>query len=526
MDILAIGTTPISDACPAGTDSRYEPAFEELQTEIDKIGSPSASEGVNWLRVSQLTEKILTEESKDLLVMSYFSVSQIHTRELEGLTTGLQAYCDLLETFWDTMFPLKKRMRGRVAAAEWWIENSASALELLRLQSVEEESKNTLLAHCDKLKQLFLELFPEPPSLNRLIRAIESLPIKKENAIFPPPEQVKEPEPKQQPPEQVEKKPTPAPEPKVQETASTSEDPIVAIQTANERIKRAALTLIEQDLPNPLGHRSLRTAIWSDIDALPQTVEGKTIIPPPEPHIILMIQDLSSRGDWINLSSTAERQFPQYIFWLDLQRYCATSLENLGLPYQKAWEAVCQETASFLHRLPGIHTLQFSDGTPFADEETKEWCHNLGSAGDGMDMGSSFVTADGNTAEANQLNNAIQQAGELLKERKLTEALVLLQQGIKEAHSSRESMQWRLALIRILISGKKAEMALPHCEKLVEELEHHKLEIWDPPQALIVYKTFYHCLKMISSKIVKERGRDLLDKIATLDSVEAIRISS
>lgn len=521
VDMNSIGKTSINEASLTGTDCRYEQAFEDLQAEVDKIGSPSASEGINWQRVSTLSEGILTNESKDLLVASYYTVSLIHTENISGLTASIQVYRDLLETFWDTMFPKKKRMRGRIAAVEWWVEYSTSALESLALQAVEESQKKSLLEDCERLNQLLLNLFPEPISIKPLTRVIETLSIlrdmEKTEEVVTKKEETEAP---------LKETPVPPPEPIVQHSLVSSDEAIKGILSSNEHIRRAAIALVEHDLPNPLGHRALRTAIWAVLDSLPHAVENKTIIPPPEPHIVTALQGLSSRGDWINLSTTAEKQFPEYIFWIDLHRYCATGLENLGPPYAKALEAVSQETASLIHRLPGILSLQFSDGSPFANEETLEWCQNISSGGSSMDITSGFSTMDGDTDEANQLNTAIQQAGQFLREKKLTDAINLLQKGLQEAHSAKESMQWRLALVQILIGGKKAEIALPHCELLTEELTYYNLESWDPNQALIVYKTFYHCLKSISSRIVKERGGELLGKIARLNSAEAIRISS
>lgn len=533
MDEIRIGKTPISEDCPAGTDTRYEPAFEELQTEIDKLSSPSAIGGVDWQRISNLSEKILSEESKDLLVASYFAVSRIYIEELPGLTRGTQVLQDLLENFWDTMFPKKKRMRGRVAAIEWWVEKSATAIELLGLQSIEESFKTATLADCENLNQLFQDHFPEPPAISILTRVIVDLPVVTSTSVpelqkqEQPPVKNREPSVKQAVETQtpVEQNVPPAPEPFTPQPTNTSDDALKAIQTLNENLKRTALSLIEHDLANPIGHRSLRTAIWSDLDSLPQAVDGRTIIPSPEPHILPILQDLASRGDWKNLVSAAENHFAQYIFWLDLHRYCAIGLEHLGRSYEKAYDAVCLETASFLGRMSGLSSLQFADGLPFADEETVEWCQNLSSGGNAMNVASSIVGTSGTTEATEKLNTAIQQAGELVKDQKLTDAVRLLQSGIQGAPSAREAMQWRLTLVQTLMSGKKAEIALSHCEKLTLDVEYYNLERWDPEQALIIYKTFYYCLKKSSSKLFKERGEGLLNKIAGLDSAEAIMIS-
>ncbi len=534
MEEIRIGKTPISEDCPAGTDARYEPAFEELQAEIDKLSSPSATGGIDWQRISNLSEKILSVESKDVLVASYFAVSRIYIDELPGLTRGLQVFRDLLENFWDTMFPKKKRMRGRVAAVEWWVEKSVAAIELLNLQSIEESFKATTLADCEHLNQLFQDYFAEPPAISILTRVIKDLPVNHKTREPEQQEQVQLPvENRERLVEQIVETPTsveknfpPAPEPFTPQPVDSSDDAIKAIQTSNESLKRTALSLIEHDLANPLGHRSLRISIWSELDSLPQAVDGRTIIPSPEPHLFSILQDLVSRGDWQNLVSAAENHFPQYIFWLDLHRYCAIGLEHLGRSYEKAYDTVCLETASFLGRMSGLSSLQFADGVPFADEETIEWCQNLSTGGSVMDVASSIVGTSGTTEATEKLNTAIQQAGELVKERKLIDAVSLLQSGLQEARSAKEAMHWRLTLVQTLMSGKKAEIALSHCEKLTLDVEYYNLERWDPAQALVIYKTFYYCLKKSSSKVFKDRGDGLLDKIAGLDSVEAIMISS
>ena len=112
MDWQALGTQPISDEHPAGTDIRYEPEFEELQTEIDKLSIPSASGSIDWEKVSRLATTILSAQSKDLLVASYLAVSQVHLRRIDGLNDGLSLLHNLIEGFWDHLFPPKKTHAG------------------------------------------------------------------------------------------------------------------------------------------------------------------------------------------------------------------------------------------------------------------------------------------------------------------------------------------------------------------------------------------------------------------------------
>ncbi len=104
MDFLLLGKEPVNADQPAGSDVKYEPEFEELQAEIDKLSSPSATESTDWKKVSDISSAILAEKSKDLLVASYFVVSQIHLNQLDGLGVGLAVYHDLIAAFWEDLY--------------------------------------------------------------------------------------------------------------------------------------------------------------------------------------------------------------------------------------------------------------------------------------------------------------------------------------------------------------------------------------------------------------------------------------
>ena len=129
MDFEALGTTPVAQDNPAGEDARYEPEFEELETEIGKLNSPTASSGVEWDKVIELSSKILAEKSKNLLVACYLSIGLMKRDDLEGLAEGVHVIRTMLDTFWDSLYPPKKRMRGRLNAVEWWMEKIDAELE-------------------------------------------------------------------------------------------------------------------------------------------------------------------------------------------------------------------------------------------------------------------------------------------------------------------------------------------------------------------------------------------------------------
>jgi type VI secretion system protein VasJ len=111
MELLELGKNPISESSPAGEDVRYEPEFEALENEIGKMTSLSATEGVDWSKVAKLCHEILSDKSKNLMAAIYLCVALLETEGLSGFANGVHVLRELLDNFWDTMFPPKKRMR-------------------------------------------------------------------------------------------------------------------------------------------------------------------------------------------------------------------------------------------------------------------------------------------------------------------------------------------------------------------------------------------------------------------------------
>ena len=162
-DLLSLGKIPISSDQPTGLDVRYDPDFEELQAEIDKLSSPSAAGGMDWNKVTSLSSAILTRKSKDILVASYLAVAQIHTSQMEGMAVGLQIYHDLLATFWEDLYPPKKRMRGRLGAIEWWLEKTETVLKVLKPGPLPPEEIERLKENLRQIDTCLSDYLEDPP---------------------------------------------------------------------------------------------------------------------------------------------------------------------------------------------------------------------------------------------------------------------------------------------------------------------------------------------------------------------------
>ena len=542
MDLLSLGKNPINPDQPTGSDVRYEPEFEELQSEIDKLSSPSFSGGIEWQKVSDMAAFILAEKSKDLLVASYLAVSQVYIRQIEGLAVGLTVMHDLVDQFWDTLFPPKKRMRGRLGAVEWWIEKTGSALKNIKPEPLSDEKLNELNETLTLIDSIFNKYLPEPPLLTPIQRYIESIPClseQKPEAGPPPPVEekavsdLKSVEEKPQPvvPSETKTEPKqkalePAALPFEPKEITTEQDAQKVINWGFQKIHQAASFILGNNPMSVMGYRYRRIAAWSKVSSLPQATGGKTLIPPPAPYILKSLHDLRGSGNWNVLINSSEQNLTQFIFWIDLNRFVAEALISLGEGHEGAHEAVCQETAFFMHRLPGLDTLTFSDEMPFADPETKQWLKEIElKAGSATVEPVQMMEFAEDKDRKDRMTETIEKAQGLVKKKKVVEGVTLIQQKLQNCFSQKEALSWRLVLCQILLGSKNKDMTLPHIEQILEDIERYQLETWDPQLALKGLKVAWTGFNSFSDKSFKHDAAQTLNRIAKLDPAEALRLN-
>ena len=74
---------PIAGASPAGADISYDPDFETIKAEIDKLSSVDNAEPA-WPRIRELGTTLLSQKGKDLRVASWWAVASVKTRTWPG----------------------------------------------------------------------------------------------------------------------------------------------------------------------------------------------------------------------------------------------------------------------------------------------------------------------------------------------------------------------------------------------------------------------------------------------------------
>ncbi len=519
MDLLLLGKEGIDAKNPTGVNIRYETEFDELQTEIDKLSSPTSSGSFDWGKVIKISSEILAGKSKDLLVASYLAVALIHTQKTDGLSVGLQIYGDLLEVFWEDLFPPKKRLRGRIGAIEWWLEKSASVLEQLKPDPLPPEKIEELKDALGRVDRLLKDYLDEPPSVRGIERYLDMIPGTAEEEPEPETPKKARPEDSKGSPQTRSQKEAAPQEPV---SIASDEDAQKVFRLGLQNIRQAALHLRESNIGDPAPYRWTRFVAWAAVTSPPPATDDKTTIPPPSPQAIADIKSFRDAGNWDALVKLAETSLLQSIFWLDLNRFSWEGLENMGEQYQQAQEVISQETALLLYRFQDLVTFSFSDGTPLADEETRQWLRGISIGGSGTAQSPEMAASAKNSPETEHLEEMIRKALALSKKRKTLEATRILQQGLQKSSAPRGRLHFRMALAQVLTLAKKPGLAVPHLDDMLHILETYRLEEWDRDLAVSALKIAYTGFKNDAQEESRQAESRILSRIARLDPVEAL----
>ena len=558
MDLSELGVKPISEGQPAGEDVRYEQEFEDLQAEIDKLSSASTGgEGIQWDMVVKLSIGILSEKSKNFQVATYMAVALLHTDQFEGLVQGTVVLQGLLENFWDTMFPPKKRMRGRLNAVEWWVEQTQAYLDDYQPDPLDPDLVERARQALDALDRTLSEKSDEAPVLQRLLNYVARLPVAAEEAVVAepetepatepsPPEPAPEsaeadtpgepvtapqaPEPAAQPaPPQASPAPRAAPPPpqvsvEIPDGVASAKEAVKAVQAGLKQMTQLSYFILQQDLADPLPYRLIRVAAWLPLDSLPLTKGDHTLLPPPESTIWGSLEKLAAGHNDEGIILAAENRVFEYRFWLDLTRVTAEALGRLGGKYAAARNALESETAMFVQRLPGLEPLCFSDGTPFADKETKAWLKSIGRRGaEPAPVASGDAGGAGDAGE--EVGEVYGKALSLAGDRKLAEAVNLIELRLNQSRSGKEKLVWRTALARLLFDMGRGGPAMPHAEEIIRQADLFRLDEWDPELAVNSLMTAYRIIVEGDDEKMRQQAGNILDRIARLSPGAALSLA-
>lgn len=508
--IIGLACNPISEGSPCGINAKYEAPFEKLESEITKSESLS-SESTDWAEVLTLSEEILTSLSKDYSVACYLAYAYIQEDGYKGLLNGFTLLEKLSETFWDDMYPPKKRLRGRQNATQWLIEKVSGYLEakpptdpeMLLVSDIAKTLKNLDYFLAEKME----DKAPNFGDISRPIKRLKEIAASQASKAAaekpkPSPEQVQaQPDASQQaapvkneaatrentasinPSPQEAVANTPAETPKAAHKPTTKFAPpadIKVTDVASDADAKKAYKQIQDGLrklanyygqtkaSDPKRFRLSRSALWDSLDKLPPVNDNKSQLPAPPADKLKKVKDLFDAGEFIDAINLAEKSAEKMPYWFEGNRYIAMSLDALGAEYAKAKAALEFEIVKFTSRLPKILELEYANGTPFADSQTQAWLESLSSSGS---------DANTNSAGNDEIQQAFNDAKKLALSGKLSESFSLL--NTCTANTKRDRFKIKMACAELACINGQEKVGIPMLERLVEETRSLTAAEWE-----------------------------------------------
>ncbi|MCP3867688.1 MAG: type VI secretion system protein TssA [Gammaproteobacteria bacterium] len=493
-----LGTQPISESAPVGEKANYEPEFEDLQTEIEKLQTNPSE--VDWQRVVDNGAIILEQKSKDLLVASRFCLGLQMVFGIQGAVVGLVVIRDLMaSSFWDTLYP--KRLVARGAALGWLSERLTKSFQGTDTPSPEDtEVIKQGFQAIDDIDRLCGDLlgdnapsFHEPKSYFRESRD-DLLRRQQEEVLRKEEEEKRRLEANAEPPQAPAEKSPPqqAPATTIAATAQAVVDVNAipkALRVTKETLRNIAEFLRAKKLADPRPYQLLRTGVWLEIEQLPPGQNGRTQIPEMPIERIQFLQGLLQNREFTNLINEVEKSFYNSPFWLDAHLLIANALEQMGPEYTDTRQAVIHGLADFLNRFPGVLEMQFASGKGFADELTRTWIDS--------EVKGAAVGPDGSSGQesggAAPWQEVASEARVLAVKGKFKEGVVLFQQGLRSTFGMRERFFWELEQARYCMDSGYNDIAVAQLDFLEQQVQRYLLEEWEPGIALEVARLSLMC---------------------------------
>jgi type VI secretion system protein VasJ len=284
-----------------------------------------------------------------------------------------------------------------------------------------------------------------------------------------------------------------------------------------DQLAVAADYYLKLDFSNPISYLLRRYAAWLQVEALPPAENGQTMIPPPDGAVKASIENLLGSREFENAISAGESHVSEFLFWLDLSRLTAQALDGLGGRGADARVAVEQATTQYVKKLRGIENYTFSDGSPFADKDTRLWLKSLSQQGGGVGGG-------GGSAAQQRIEEALAKARELVGAKKIAEGLEAMQQCLDNAGGGMARFLSHIAMARLLTEAGKLGFAKAHVDLAVEEIERRHLEDWDPDAALSGLSVAYEVYSVTEGDEAQAVAAKILERISRISPASALRI--
>ncbi|RLB65087.1 MAG: hypothetical protein DRI90_02915 [Deltaproteobacteria bacterium] len=287
---------------------------------------------------------------------------------------------------------------------------------------------------------------------------------------------------------------------------STAAEAQRAVEPTGQLLIRIGAALRSEKPENELAYRYSRFGMWMELDAAPPTEDGKSLVPPPGAHIAQRFDTLAASQDWLTLLNEAEQIGAEYVLWLDPHRHACTAMSALGALFMKAKKELLIQVALLLKRIPTMPTIQFNDGTPFADGQTQMWIESEVTPVLGGEEGGGGGGGGGGGPSV--LDEPLKEARELAVKGELGKAIDVIGDAAAAAPTPSERFRGQLAIAQLCLGAGQFSIARGQLEGLTDRIDHHRLTAWDPDLSAQVYAALYPAIKGANEAKASAGGQD------------------
>ena len=504
---LDIAKRPVSPLDFAGSDVRYSAEFETLEAELGKSGSLHETTAIDWQKIRETSETVLTDLSKDLRVTVWLIWSLFQRESITGLGAGISMLHYLCLNHWIDLHP--RKLRTRAASIHWLNARLERAFTDHQPDAAQAETLLILKSHLKDLDALFTaELQGDAPLLLPLCRRLKEIAQSTAQTVPSPPIQ--------QAPESVVSKTQAVLAAQAEGGLTDTKQAQKTLRLLQDQSRALCAWWLQHKPGDPRALKLSRTLLWLPIDNLPEhNADRVTALRGLPADRLAQYAERFAQGLFAELLVDVEASLARAPFWLDGQHLAWQCLQ--ALQAEAGMREAELQLALLLQRLPLMEELRFHDGAPFASAETRLWI-------------SSHVLPHGQIAAADQSSSsipvkesaawdmALEESLQILRRDGLKPAVQRIKQGLSCAHSGRERFKWQLAQVRLCMSARKYDLAKTQLESLHALLQTSGLAEWEPDLALEVLTLLLNCCELLpQNQTLRERKEDIYRRLCHLD---------
>ena len=431
--------TPIPGDNPAGANLRYELYDIIREARREDIQAPTGGwdrerKVADWTLVAKATGDALATKSKDLQLAVWLIEASYHRESFAGFAAAVRVTAQLIEKFWDHLYPPIEDgdLEMRAAPLVWLGSDKQPLKEAILLAPVTNtglsifqyrESKDVgLEAAADdydkkqaRKKKMdagkmsgeeFDKAFVATPkawykqraadivaSLNALT-LLDKVGNEKFGRDAPGYSELRKPiedvqrivgellgEKLKIEPDPVEVVPPPDGNADAlgDGTGDTGSAAALSVEPtsrddATQRVMIAARWLRHAEPTSPTSYLMLRALRWGELRAQAPEPDPRLLVA-PQPSSRSQLRMLMLDSKWTELLEASEAVMATTAGrgWLDLQRYALRATSELGPEYSAVATAIRSELRALLREVPSLVDLTMMDGLPTASPETRNW---------------------------------------------------------------------------------------------------------------------------------------------------------